>query len=119
MGRFGDLLNAGEFVDGTVCTDCLFGVEYGQWPTGDADWTATRAREANAAVSKYQIVLGHLHTGPFASTGCYHSGRECEEDCDCARDTFSRVDCSVCGSGLAGERHDVVMIAYTDLKAGP
>ena len=50
MSIFGDLLAAGEFVDGTVCGECLYGVEYGDWPS-DSHWTSERDEKWRSTLS--------------------------------------------------------------------
>ncbi len=110
MSIFGDLLDAGEFVDGAVCTDCLHGVTYDQWPP---DWTSERQEKARATLSTFQATVGHQHAGPYSS--CSHTGTPCEDDCNCARDPMSSRTCSVCGTSQAGERHDVILVKHADL----
>lgn len=112
MSTFGDLLNAGQFVDGAVCTDCLHGVMYDRWTS---DWTSARDDKAHATLSTYQVTVGHQHAGPYSS--CSHAGTPCEDDCSCERDPFSRITCSVCGDSQAGERHDVTLVKYADLTS--
>jgi hypothetical protein len=113
MSNYGSLLDSGQFVAGVVCTDCMFGVLYGDWPT-DSHWTQERAETSQATLAKYEVTLGHVHEGPYSQ--CPHAGTPCEDDCECERDPFSHSPCSVCGSSLAGERREVIMIARADLR---
>lgn len=112
MSIFGDLLAAGEFVDGTVCGECLYGVEYGDWPS-DSHWTSERDEKWRSTLSTYQVTLGHLHDGPYSR--CSHKGTPCDDDCGCERDPMSSRTCSVCGTSQAGERQDVILVKHADL----
>lgn len=113
MSTFGDLLDAGQFVAGQMCDDCLYGVEYDQWPS-DSHWNAARDEKARSTLSTYQVTRGHLHDGPYAAD-CSHAGTACEDDCGCERTTMSRSTCSVCGNSKDGYRHDIIMVAHADL----
>lgn len=112
MSTFAELLDAGQFVDGTVCTDCLYGVTYDQWP---ADWPSERTNTARSIMSTYRVTVGHQHAGTYSS--CSHAGAPCEDDCNCERDPFSHNTCSVCGTAQAGERQDVTLVKHSDLTS--
>ena len=75
-----------------MCTDCLFGVLYGDWPT-DPDWTKERAEASQTTLAKYRATPGHVHEGAYSQ--CSHAGTPCEDDCECERDPLfhSRVQC--------------------------
>lgn len=108
MNKYASAIETGHFVDGSVCVDCLFGLANGDWPEVGEDWTPEQAETSARTLAQYDATLGHMHSGPFSQ--CYHNGAECEDDCDCDRAEFSRACCSVCGSNLAGSRHDVILI---------
>jgi hypothetical protein len=112
MSTFGDLLGAGQFVAGSVCGDCHYGVEYGDWPS-DSHWTAERDEKSRSTLSTYQVTQGHLHDGPYSH--CSHAGIPCDDDCNCERDPMSSSTCSVCGTSQAGERYDVTLVKHADL----
>lgn len=112
---FGHVLNTtGEFVAASICQDCMFGVVNADWPTiGDSDnpdWTQEREDTANRNMARFDITMGHVHIGPWADKNCYHENESCADDCDCAETTFSDSECGVCGTRLAGDRHDAIMV---------
>lgn len=110
MTAIGDLIEQGQFVDGNFCVDCWFVLNNGESQNPDPDWD-------RAAMSRtfadYEILPGHLHTGPYSD--CVHAGRPCEDDCDCAETNFSSSQCSGCATTVAGHRFDVTMVAREDL----
>jgi len=113
MSTFGDLLDAGQFVDAAVCTTCLHGTLYDQWPA-DGEWTSARAERARATLESYQLTPGHLHAGAFSN--CSHAGSPCPDDCACERSEFSHATCAVCGNTEPGDRHDAILVAHADLR---
>ena len=117
MTTFGELLDTGEFYDGTVCSVCLMGIASGDWPAiGDGSgWDADRDSAADVNLGAYDVTVGHVHIGEWADTNCWHFGTECGDDCDCERTEFSSRGCSVCGTYLSGYRHDVIMVNRADL----
>ena len=120
MATYGEPLDAGRYHNGSVCVDCLMGITYGDWPAiGEADWDDDRERTADANLGTYDVTVGHMHIGEWADTSCWHYGTECGDDCSCERTEFSSRDCSVCGTYLAGYRHDVIMVNRNDLTNQP
>lgn len=116
MATYSELLAAGRFYDGAVCADCLMGIANDDWPAvGDSGWDDDRDATAGANLGAYDVTLGHMHDGKYADTSCFHYGAECDDDCSCEADEFSWRGCSVCGTYLAGYRHDVIMIKHDDL----
>ena len=116
MATYGELLDAGRYHNGSVCVDCLMGIANGDWPTiGEGDWDADRDTTADANLGAYDVTLGHLHFGEYADASCFHFGTECGDDCEGERSEFSARGCSVCGTYLAGYRHDVIMVNRADL----
>lgn len=116
MATYGELLAAGRFYAGSVCVDCLMGLANGDWPDDtEPDWTSERRNNVGATLEQCDITLGHIHSGEYAGR-CWHAGEICADDCNCEQSEFSWSSCSVCGSGLGGYRHDVIMISYDDLS---
>lgn len=107
LNVFGAVLSTGEFSYGKACVDCMFQLANGEVENDSRTPEQLALAEKNCTA--YEFTLGHLHTGEW-STRCWHTGTECEDDCACERDDFDRTDCAMCGTGLAGYRHDCIMI---------
>lgn len=98
---------ARQHTTGSICVDCLMLTANGEMPP---DLTESQCHNYVRAIESHpnygaEMTLGHLHDSPDAQ--CWHAGEECGDDCECERTTFSSRECDVCGSDLAGERHDV------------
>ncbi|RBO91306.1 hypothetical protein [Nocardia puris] len=106
-------IDSGNFHAGVACWDCVLALANGENGPAEPSWDAARFA---ATCQEYDVTLGHTHSGPYST--CPHAGQPCADDCDCERDTFSRRDCSVCGSHLHGCREDVIMIRWADLERG-
>lgn len=94
--------------DTEACTDCAMAIANGDEPTdmNDDDLAEWRARFEHAHIGVESMSLGHFHT---ETVGCWHAGRDCDDDCDCERTDYSRTPCGVCGNRDAGTRDAVVL----------
>lgn len=112
LNVFAAVISTGEFSYGKLCQDCTFVLANGE-SEGDSR-TADQLETAEKNCATYEFNLGHLHTnGDDRWTDnhiCYHRGTECEDDCECERDEFSSATCDMCGTDLAGYRHDTLMV---------
>jgi hypothetical protein len=93
---------------GSICDDCRMLSVYGAEPA----WMSPEElcnyfdRVENHPNAEFKMTLGHLHDDP--AVGCFHAGQPCEtSDCDCERTDSASTACDLCGSSLAGDRHDV------------
>jgi hypothetical protein len=105
-----------EHANGSICTDCLMlaanGTEPEHMSTDElADYLERIDEHPNA---EYEMTLGHLHDDP--AVGCFHAGEPCADGCSCERHEFAWCPCAMCGSLLAGERHDVTF--WLDAEEG-
>lgn len=110
LNVFAAVLNTGEFSYGKLCQDCTFVLANGE--SENDERTADQLALAEKNCAAYEFTLGHLHSGEW-STRCWHSGSECQEDCQCEYDDFSAFvhdGCAMCGTHLAGYRHDAIII---------
>lgn len=112
--KFSEALDTGNFIAGSVCVDCLFGIANGEWPTVGENWTQAQQDSSDSVLAAYDVTLGHLHSGEWSN--CHHKDEPCEEDCECEQTTFSSARCDVCRSTLSGSRDDVIMVNKEDLK---
>ena len=96
-----------QHATGHICQDCLMLEANGDMPAwmSDQERLEYGDKVANHPNADLEMTLGHLHNSPDSQ--CWHAGEPCEDDCDCERTEFSSVDCDMCGSELAGYRHDV------------
>lgn len=121
MATFSELLDAGTFCSTSICVDCAMVVVNGDYPD-DYDgnpcgnWPLARKHTLQRNRARYDVTLGHSHSGNYAETGCFHYGQPCEEDCDCDRTDFSRSRCALCETDLAGTRYDVILIDRAELN---
>lgn len=121
MNRYAELLNSGEFCNARVCSDCLMVVANAEYPDDDrGDWTTERQNALEQNLNTYDVTLGHLHTGRWAETSCFHYGEPCpdDDDCPCARTEFSWSRCGLCETTLGGYRHDAILIKNAELAEG-
>lgn len=114
LNVFAAVTDTGEFVDGSVCVDCMFYLANGEVENPDSDWSLERLK-ANLEI--YNITLGHLHSENRWDRRCFHLGSECEDDCMCDTDDFvAYSSCLGCDSTLGGSRHDVIAINHDLLR---
>lgn len=116
MATYGELLDRGDFVATSVCADCLMIADgYGsEIDYRSPDWTLERIATMQRNLRRYDVTVGHVHSGEWASR-CYHAGEDCADDCNCTYSEFSWSRCGLCDTGLGGSRHDVIMVEFDGL----
>lgn len=104
MSKYGNAIEAGNFSDISVCPDCVSAIANGDKSGNSPEWDAEKYL---ATMATYDVVLGAIHSGPYAHR-CSHVGSECADDCDCTHEDFSTLPCDVCESRLAGSRESAI-----------
>jgi hypothetical protein len=96
-----------DHATGRICVDCLMLEANGDWPEWmDADEVAEYRESIDTHPNAgTEMTLGHLHDSPDSQ--CWHAGESCDDDCDCEHTEFASGSCDMCGTTLAGYRHDV------------
>ncbi|WP_336794086.1 hypothetical protein [Gordonia malaquae] len=88
MSRLGDLIDAGEYVEADVCSDCLLWIENRDDSGASSDWDRASVEQT---LKTYEVLVSD------------------------ESDEFSRSTCGACGTDLAGHRTEVKMIKHSDL----
>lgn len=118
MATYGELMDAGEFFAGTLCPECISMLVNGENTATngeESDWDAAKYQET---IREWDITRGHVCSGEWADSSCWHEGVECRDIfCNCDFRMHSREECSACGDTKHGERHDVTMIRREHLNS--
>lgn len=106
MSKYGNAIEAGDFYDGAICSDCTSALANGDTSGNSEEWNEAKYLET---LAEYDVNLGAVHSGPYAHS-CWHSPEACEDDCTCTRTELSPHPCDMCGTDDEGTRESVVMV---------